>query len=304
MDGSGCSKHSAKNIRTRVVPIRNKKQATVWWLKKDVADLIAADHEANAYGRISLKDRLFLSIFKLEDLCLRFPHSETDIIDALMVEINHTSCYDIIDQHCLYILNHLPDLKKQRECPREVMEAIATLIYAAARFFDLPELRDLRRVFNDRYGSSMDSSINAEFIDKIQEKSFSKEKKLQLMQSIAEEFSVRWDSKRLERLSSATLGKATHPDTRNNEASPVQVGTKEKVWSRERYPSNPASIARKEQIEADPKDTHVVSAEIKTPARATSMLMPELLNPNGGRVLRNMPDYFQLAARLAASRNT
>ncbi|KAG6489265.1 hypothetical protein ZIOFF_050534 [Zingiber officinale] len=290
MDGSGCSKHSAKNIRTRVVPIRNKKQATVWWLKKDVADLIAAGHEANAYGRISLKD-LFLSIFKVEDLCLTFPHSETDIIDALMVEINHTSCYDIIDQHCLYILNHLPDLKKQRECPREAMEAIATLIFAAARFFDLPELRDLRRVFNDRYGSSMDSSINAEFVDKIQEKSFSKEKKLQLMQSIAEEFS-------------ATPGKATHPDTRNNEASPVQVGTKEKVWSIERYPSNPASIARKEQIEADPKDTHVVSAEIKTPARATSMLMPELLNPNGGRVLRNMPDYFQLAARLAASRNT
>ncbi|XP_042416572.1 uncharacterized protein LOC122005561 [Zingiber officinale] len=269
-------KHSAKNIRTRVVPIRNKKQATVWWLKKDVADLIAAGHEANAYGRI----------------------------DALMVEINHTSCYDIIDQHCLYILNHLPDLKKQRECPREAMEAIATLIFAAARFFDLPELRDLRRVFNDRYGSSMDSSINAEFVDKIQEKSFSKEKKLQLMQSIAEEFSVRWDSKRFEHLSSATPGKATHPDTRNNEASPVQVGTKEKVWSIERYPSNPASIARKEQIEADPKDTHVVSAEIKTPARATSMLMPELLNPNGGRVLRNMPDYFQLAARLAASRNT
>ncbi|KAG6535778.1 hypothetical protein ZIOFF_000807 [Zingiber officinale] len=46
-----CSKHSAKNIRARIGPIRSKKQATVQWLKKDVADLIAAGHEANAYGR-------------------------------------------------------------------------------------------------------------------------------------------------------------------------------------------------------------------------------------------------------------
>ncbi|KAG6521974.1 hypothetical protein ZIOFF_019108 [Zingiber officinale] len=44
-------KHSAKNIRARIGPIRSKKQATVRWLKKDVADLIAAGHEANAYGR-------------------------------------------------------------------------------------------------------------------------------------------------------------------------------------------------------------------------------------------------------------
>ncbi|KAG6479845.1 hypothetical protein ZIOFF_063320 [Zingiber officinale] len=48
-----CSKHSAKNIRARIGPIRSKKQATVQWLKKDVANLIAAGHEANAYGRFS-----------------------------------------------------------------------------------------------------------------------------------------------------------------------------------------------------------------------------------------------------------
>ncbi|XP_074577827.1 uncharacterized protein LOC141834366 [Curcuma longa] len=288
-------KHSAKSIRTRIVPIRSKKQATVRLDKTDVANRIAAGQEANAYGRI----------------------------DALMVEINYTSCYDIIDQHCEYILNHLPDLQKQRECPQEAMEAIATLIYAAARFSDLPELCDLRHVFTERYGSSMDSSINAEFVDKfqeIQEKSFSEEKKLQLMQSIAEEFSVRWDSKRLEHLSSNATPRASSVQPGRK---PVQVGTKEKASSIERYPPNPASVARKEQIEAEPKNIHVDSAakngklynhvvslpsasvstaEVNAPARATSM-PPEQLNPNGGRVHPNMPDYFQLAARLAALRN-
>ncbi|KAG6535095.1 hypothetical protein ZIOFF_000049 [Zingiber officinale] len=255
MDRLGGSKHSAKNIRARIGPIRSKKQATVRWLKKDVADLIAAGHEENAYGRI----------------------------DALMVEINNASCYDIIDQCCEYVLSHLPDLQEQRECPQEAMEAIATLIFAAARFSDLPELCDLRHVFTDRYGSSLGLSINAEFVDKIQKKSFSREMKLQLMQRIAEEFSVRWDCKRLEHQSSSNAKPApaklrratTAPDTRNKEASPVQVarkepvqaarkepvqvGTKEEVLSLERHRSNPASVARKEPIEVEPKDIHVVS---------------------------------------------
>lgn len=53
MDWGG-SKHSAKSIRARIGPIRSKKHATVRWLKKDVADLIAAGHEANAYGRVKV----------------------------------------------------------------------------------------------------------------------------------------------------------------------------------------------------------------------------------------------------------
>jgi len=58
-------------------------------------------------------------------------------------------------EHC-FILN--------RECPEEAMEAISTLNFAAARFSDLPELYDLRRIFTERYGSQMESSVNAEVV--------------------------------------------------------------------------------------------------------------------------------------------
>jgi hypothetical protein len=40
-----------------------------------------------------------------------------------------------------------------RECPQEAREAVSTLIFAAARFPDLPELCDLRHVFTGTYGS-------------------------------------------------------------------------------------------------------------------------------------------------------
>lgn len=41
-----------------------------------------------------------------------------------------------------------------------------------------------------------------QFVEKIQKKTFSKEEKLQMMQNIAEEFSVRWDSWAFEHKSS------------------------------------------------------------------------------------------------------
>ncbi|XP_042450582.1 uncharacterized protein LOC122035229 [Zingiber officinale] len=76
------------------------------------------------------------------------------------------------------------------------MEAISTLIYAAARFSDLPELRDLRSLFTERYGNCLESSVNAEFAEKTNRKSFSREWKLKVMQEIAEELSVSWTGER------------------------------------------------------------------------------------------------------------
>ncbi|KAG6482329.1 hypothetical protein ZIOFF_058960 [Zingiber officinale] len=160
------SKHAVKCTRSRIEAIWKKKQAMVRFLKKDVADLIAAGHESNAFERM----------------------------DALICEINHASCYEMIKQFGEVVLNQLPSLQKLRKCPQGAVEAVSTLIFAAARFSDLPELCDLRRIFTNRYGGPMESFVNAEFVEKIQKKTFSKEDKLQMMQNIAEEFSVRWDS--------------------------------------------------------------------------------------------------------------
>ncbi|KAL0925376.1 hypothetical protein M5K25_003700 [Dendrobium thyrsiflorum] len=86
------------------------------------------------------------------------------------------------------------EIQRARDCPKEAMEPIATLIFAAARFSDLPELAVLRSLFTKRYGTLMESCIDKKFVEKIQMKSFSKTRKLQLMEDIAQEFSVNWNS--------------------------------------------------------------------------------------------------------------
>ncbi|KAI0512346.1 hypothetical protein KFK09_012985 [Dendrobium nobile] len=158
-------KHSVKCIKCRIETIRKKKHAMERCLKRDVADLVSIGHDAKAFGRM----------------------------DALLFEINQTSCYDMIEQCCCCILEHLPTMQKERDCPKETVEAVATLIFAAARFSDLPELADLRRGFTERYRTTVESYTNKEFVEKLQMKSFPQDQKLQLMKDIAREFNIDWD---------------------------------------------------------------------------------------------------------------
>uniref|UniRef100_K3Y246 IST1-like protein n=1 Tax=Setaria italica TaxID=4555 RepID=K3Y246_SETIT len=127
-------KYAFKCIRTRMAPIRRKKHAMIRFLKKDVADLLANGLDTHAFGRM----------------------------DGLIVELNHASCYDMIEEFCDSIGKQLGSLQKQRECPPETREAVSTLIFAAARFPDLPELCDLRHIFTERYGNFVDPFVSLE----------------------------------------------------------------------------------------------------------------------------------------------
>ncbi|XP_057797934.1 uncharacterized protein LOC131014013 isoform X2 [Salvia miltiorrhiza] len=113
--------------------------------------------------------------------------------------MNLLSCYDFVDQSCEYILKQLSRMQKQGECPEDCREAVASLMYAAARFSDLPELRDLRDIFQQKYGSSLEAFVNQKFVEKMSSRPPPKEKRLQVLQDIASEFSIKWDSKGFER---------------------------------------------------------------------------------------------------------
>ncbi|TVU08608.1 hypothetical protein EJB05_42017 [Eragrostis curvula] len=163
-------KHAFKCVRTRMGPIRRKKHAMIRFMKKDVADLLANGLDTHAFGRM----------------------------DGLIVELNHSHCYDMIEQFCDEIGKQLGSLQKQRECPPETREAVSTLIFAAARFPDLPELCDLRLLFTERYGNFVEHFVSLEFVHELDSKEFTNEEKFRVMQTIADEFSVSFDAKKLE----------------------------------------------------------------------------------------------------------
>ncbi|XP_010062462.2 IST1-like protein [Eucalyptus grandis] len=179
-------KTAMKLTKTRLETIMKKRKAMEKYLRKDIADLLRNGLDTNAYGRA----------------------------EGLLIEQNMTSCYHLIEQFSGCILGQLLVMEKQSECPEECREAIASLMYAAARFADLPELRELRSLFADRYGKSLEPFVNKEFVEKMRTPERTKDMKLQLMHDIALEFSVDWDSKALEQ-------KLYNPTTHDQEKSKV-----------------------------------------------------------------------------------
>ncbi|KAH7547291.1 uncharacterized protein LOC107404861 [Ziziphus jujuba] len=163
-------KQCIKTTKTRLDAIKKKRNAVQKYLRSDIADLLRSGLDINAYGRA----------------------------EGLLVEQIRSSCYELIENFCGIISNNLSLMLKQKECPEECREAVPSLMYAAARFADLPELRDLRNLFTEKYGNSLECYINKEFVEMLRPKHPSKEMKLQLMQDIAKESSIEWESKALE----------------------------------------------------------------------------------------------------------
>ncbi|KAK8595612.1 hypothetical protein V6N13_000317 [Hibiscus sabdariffa] len=160
-----------KLIKSRIEVIRRKKTATLKFLKKDVADLLANGLDINAYGRV----------------------------EGYIAELVLSSCYDFVENCCDFVSKHVSLLQKLRDCPEDCREAVSSLMFAAARFSDLPELRDLRQIFHERYGNSLELFVNKQLAENSASNSFTIEKKVKVMHDIASEFSIKWDSEAFKR---------------------------------------------------------------------------------------------------------
>ncbi|GLT77742.1 hypothetical protein SLA2020_493020 [Shorea laevis] len=188
-------KSAIKYTKLRIEVIVKKKNAmqNIW--KNDVVHLLKSGHDYEAYGRT----------------------------EVLLMEQKKIDCYQLVDQFCDCIQKNLSLMLKERECPEDCREAVASLIYAAARFADLTELCDLRSQFTKKYGNTPESFVNEEFAVKLRAEPPTKDMRLQLMHDIAEEFSLEWDPKALEQ----KLFKPPPPEqveTRHNPSNDSDTG--------------------------------------------------------------------------------
>ncbi|KAJ0007863.1 hypothetical protein Pint_29840 [Pistacia integerrima] len=163
------SKSLLKLSKTRLETAKKKRFAVYQYLKNDLAELLRNGLDLNAYGRV----------------------------EGFLAEQNMAFCYEYLQQCISTIYNQLSNMENQRECPSECREAVATLMHAAARFADLPEVRELRTVFTERYGSSLENFVSKEFVARLSPEAPSQERKIQIMEEVAQEFSILWDPRSL-----------------------------------------------------------------------------------------------------------
>lgn len=166
-------------------------------MKSDIVELLRSGRDYNAYRKA----------------------------EELLFEQKLSSCYELIAKFIGCISDHLEDLSKQRDCPDECKEAVPSLMYAAARFADLPELRDIRTLFTEKFGNSLESYISKEFVEKLRRDPPTREMKIRLLHDVAQEFSIEWDGKAFEER--PKLDKTDYNTSKGKERDTLSQGRKD-----------------------------------------------------------------------------
>ncbi|KAG6514697.1 hypothetical protein ZIOFF_025067 [Zingiber officinale] len=124
-------------------------------------------------------------------------------VEYIIREQNILAAYEIIELFCEFVLARVPILEAQRDCPIELQEAVATIIFASPRCSDLPELLHLRNLFSTKYGKEFvaaaselrpESNVNRTIIEKLSVKAPPAELKIKVLKVIAQEYNLDWDS--------------------------------------------------------------------------------------------------------------
>ncbi|KFK44522.1 hypothetical protein AALP_AA1G267500 [Arabis alpina] len=159
----------------RMKLLQNKRDMQLKHMKKEIAHFLQAGQEPIARIRV----------------------------EHVIREMNLWAAYEILELFCEFVLARVPILESQKECPRELREAIASIIFAAPRCSEVPDLVQIKNLFGTKYGKEFimvsselrpDSGVNRTIIEKLSPASPSGEARLKVLKDIAKEYSLNWDS--------------------------------------------------------------------------------------------------------------
>ncbi|XP_074310291.1 uncharacterized protein LOC141646216 [Silene latifolia] len=113
-----------KRTQCRLKLLKSKRLAVTRLLKEDIAQLLKNEHEEIAMKKLG----------------------------QLYVDEKVLSIYEMLTTFSEFILLNLSYIRRHKDIPNDINEAISTLIFASARIGDLPELGLIRKLFTERYG--------------------------------------------------------------------------------------------------------------------------------------------------------
>ncbi|THG05388.1 IST1-like protein [Camellia sinensis] len=168
-------KTMTKMAVARIKLLRNKREAVVKQMRHDIAVLLRSGQDATARIRV----------------------------EHVIREQNIMAANEFLELFCELVVSRLPIIAKQRECPLDLKEGISSLLFAAPRCSDIPELLAIRDIFEKKYGKDFVSAavdlrpnagVNRMLIEKLSVRTPSGQVKLKVMKEIAKEHQIEWDT--------------------------------------------------------------------------------------------------------------
>ncbi|KAL5573061.1 hypothetical protein UlMin_022658 [Ulmus minor] len=158
----------------RMKLLNNKREAHIKQLKRELAQLLESGQVQTARIRV----------------------------EHVVREEKTLTAYNLIQIYCELIAARLPIIESQKNCPIDLKEAIASVIFAAPRCADVPELSEIRKHFTAKYGKEFvsaavelrpDCGVNRMLVEKLSAKAPDGHAKIKILSKIAEEHNVDWD---------------------------------------------------------------------------------------------------------------
>ncbi|XP_060190986.1 uncharacterized protein LOC132620340 [Lycium barbarum] len=159
-------KNLIKRVQCRLKLLKNKRSCIIKQLRDDLSELLRNGH----YEIV------------------------TERVEQLSSDERKVAVYDLLETYCEFIIFNLSYIRRHKDYPNDINEAVSTLIFASARLGDLPELVAIRKLFGERYGQRFETSalqllpgnlVSHQIIDNICTSSVSEKEKYRLVDEIA-----------------------------------------------------------------------------------------------------------------------
>ncbi|XP_047982163.1 uncharacterized protein LOC125223188 [Salvia hispanica] len=158
----------------RIKLLRNRREAQLKQMRKEIAKLLETGQEATARIRV----------------------------EHIIREEKMVAAQEIVELFCELIAVRLPIIEAQRECPLDLKEAISSVCFAAPRCADLPELLQAQQLFTGKYGKEFviaatelmpECGVNRQLVELLSIRAPAPDVKLNLLKEIAKEHQLDWD---------------------------------------------------------------------------------------------------------------
>ncbi|KAL2321368.1 hypothetical protein Fmac_030337 [Flemingia macrophylla] len=169
-------KTALKLAVSRIKLLKNKREAQVKQLKKELAQLLQSGQDQTARIRV----------------------------EHVVREEKTMAAYDLVEIYCELIAARLPMIESQKNCPIDLKEAVSSVIFATPRCSDIPELMDVKKHMTSKYGKEFvsaavelrpDCGVNRMLVEKLSAKAPDGPTKIKILTAIAEEHNIKWEPK-------------------------------------------------------------------------------------------------------------
>ncbi|WRX14447.1 Vacuolar protein sorting-associated protein Ist1 - like 2 [Theobroma cacao] len=211
---------------SRIKLLQNKRDLQLKHMRKEIAQFLQAGQEPIARIRVEhiIREQNIWAAYEILELFCEFVLARVPILESQKFKSSERQLPDgypvnnFIIPNSTYVSSiyecaNFGDTKSRtalekrlhvaRECPSELREAVASIIFAAPRCSDVPDLLQIKNLFSTKYGKEFvtaaselrpDSSVNRAIIEKLSVSAPSGEIRLKVLKEIAQEHSVEWDS--------------------------------------------------------------------------------------------------------------